>query len=136
MRKLMTMVVGAALVAAACTGSKNYWHPYSPATGQTTKTNAQAVQQAVVALTDAGRDVESSDAETGIVLSKWFSGDGFGGGNNRFRIRVTIADGAYTVMAMCQAKDPMSGGWEDTCDAGKRPQFVLDAVAKVEAGLE
>lgn len=117
---------------AACTGSTNYWNAYRPVSGTTS--NANAVQAAVVAITDAGKEVESSD--NGIVLSKWFSGDGFGGDQNRFRVRVTVNANAYEVAALCQAKKPGSGGaWSEECDATKRPQFVLDVVARIEAGL-
>lgn len=118
-----------------CTGSTNYWNPYTPIRAQTTADRNTAVQKAVIAITDAGREIESSDATTGIVISKWWSGDGFGGENNRFRIRVTFdAQSGYEIVALCQGK--IASGWEESnCERDKRPQFVLDTIKRVDAAL-
>lgn len=138
MRIIMVVAVVAVLVA-ACTGSTNYWIPYTAARGSTQLDRGPAVQAAVVAITDAGREVESSDAASGTVMSKWFSGDGFGQDLTRFRIRVTFSDGgAYEIVALCQGKDtgPLSsGGWKDCEEKDKRPRFVADVLTKVEANL-
>lgn len=133
---MRNIIVAAALALTACTGSTNYWNAYTPVRAKTTQPKNAAVQRAVVAITDAGREIESSDAATGIVISKWWSGDGFGGESNRFRIRVTFDDtGAYEIVALCQGK--VSSGWEESnCEPNKRPQFVLDTVAKVDASLK
>ena len=121
---------------AGCAGSTNYWNPYTPVRATTTQPKAAAVQKAVVAMTDAGREIESSDGATGIVLSKWWSGDGFGGDQNRFRVRVSVDDaGGYEIAALCQTNNASNAGWSDDCDKTKRPQFVLDIVTKVDAAM-
>ncbi len=125
-----------AAVLTACTGSANYWTAYHPVSGHTTQDKAGAVQHAVIAITDAGREVESSDGATGIVLSKWFSGDGFSGDDTRFRVRVVVGDdGRYDIAALCQRKSVVTSAWGDDCDADKRPRFVVETVGKVEAAL-
>lgn len=125
---------------AGCTGSANYWVHYQPTRGTTSQPKATVVQRAIVAITDVGREVETSDAASGIVISKWFSGDGFGQDTNRFRVRVTVQDdGAYEVVASCQAKDtgPMSdGGWKDNCEPTKRPAFVADVMRKIDTAMK
>jgi hypothetical protein len=125
-----------ALTLTACAGSANYWKPYQPAHGTTTATRADAVQKATIAITDAGEEVETSDAATGIVLSKWFSGDGMMSRDTRFRIRVVIGEAGYDVAALCQRKanTPTSNGWGDDC-GDKRPAFVLDAMTRVQKAL-
>ena len=114
-----------------------YRQPETPVHATTTRTRPSAVQRAVIAITDAGKEVESSDATTGIVMSKWFSPDGFGGDDNRFRIRVVFDESnGYEIEALCQLKDSMSKTWgEDGCDAKLRPQFVLDLVARIDREL-
>jgi hypothetical protein len=124
------------LVCVGCTGSPNYWNPYSPVNAQTkASTRGDAVQRAVIALTDAGREIESSDVETGIVLSKWYSSDGAFTSDTRFRVRVVFAEsGAYQIDALCQSK-ASGGDWKDECTEGKRPQHVIDTIAKVDLAL-
>ena len=123
---ILTMLAG-------CTGSPNYWRAYTPMHGTTSAERASAVQKVTIAVTDAGKEIESSDATTGIVLTKWFSGDGFGQDQSRFRIRVVFDEAkGYDVVALCQSKD--GGDWKDGC-GDKRPQFVLDAMAKVDGAL-
>ena len=120
-----------------CTGSPNYWNAYTPMHAQMANTSRPAaVQRAVIALTDAGREIESSDVSTGIVLSRWWSGDGFGHDDTRFRVRVIFDESTgYTVEALCQRKGMTSGDFTDQCDDAKRPQFVLDVMAKVDTAL-
>lgn len=117
----------------ACAGSPNYWNAYTPVRAQTKLDRDSATQRAVIAITDAGREVESNDA--GVILTKWFSGDGFGGGENRFRVRVIVSTGSYEVGALCQIKSPTTSAWGEGCDETKRPQFVLDTIAKIDAAL-
>lgn len=124
-----------ATLLAGCAGSANYWVDYAPMRGTTTQSKEAATQRAVVAITDAGREIESSDAATGIVLSRWFSGDGFGGDQTRFRVRVTFADGSYEVAVLCQRQNAATPGWNDDCDPNKRPRFAVETAAKVEAAL-
>lgn len=137
-RVVRTILITAAL--AGCTGSPNYWVTYSAARGEVKAPRAAVIQSAVVAVTDAGREVESSDTASGIVLTKWFSGDGFGSDQNRFRIRVTVAEsGAYEVVALCQGKDTSMtnhGAWIDCTEVpNSRPRFVVDLVARVDENL-
>lgn len=107
--------------ATACTGSSNYWVTYQPRHAAKTTT----AQKAKIAITDAGREVESSDE--GVVLTKWFRGDGFPN-DVQFQVRIVIAPDGYDIAALCKRD---SG---DDC-GGKRPRFVLDTIAKIEAGL-
>lgn len=130
----------AILMAAAitgCTGSPNYWVPYTPIQASSAQPKNTAVQKAVIAVTDAGREIETSDATTGIVLTKWFSGDGFGGGETRFRIRVTFDEAAkYEIVSLCQRKSAATSAWSDGCDdETKRPRFVVDTMTRVDAAL-
>lgn len=120
---------------AGCTGSPNYWNPYTPVRAKTELTRETAIQKAVIAITDAGREIESSDANTGIVISRWFGSKDFAADDTRFRVRVTYADAAYEIVALCQSK--VSGDWKDEgCEPAKRPQYVLDVVMKVDAALK
>jgi uncharacterized lipoprotein len=126
---------------AACTSSPNYWRAYTPASGTSSSPKATLIQKATLAVVDAGYETEISDANTGLVVTKWFQGTGMTSEDNRFRLRVTVDDaGRYEVTAQCQEKatGPMSGGgWNDHCSSeDKRPQFVLDAVARVERGMK
>jgi len=138
MRNLILMTA----ILTACTGSPNYHRPYTPIHATHRHSRPAAVQRAVIAITDAGREIESSDATTGIVLSKWFSGDGALAGDNRHRIRVLFDEtNGYTIEALCQSKNADmigGGGWED-CPKNDgqeiRPQFVLDTVGSVNAAL-
>lgn len=131
----MNRLILAAALATACTGSKNYWNPYTPIKAQTSLSKEAAIQKAVIAITDAGKEIESSDASTGIVISKWFGSPDFGANDTRFRVRVTYADSAYEIVALCQSK--ATGDWKDEgCEPAKRPQFVLDVVAKVDTALK
>lgn len=139
MQNKLGVLMALVLVVAACTGSSNYWVTYAPLNGKSAVPKAALVQKAVIAITDAGKEIESSDGTSGIVLSKWFQGDGMMSDDNRFRVRVTVDDtGAYTVAGLCQAKKAGSSSWEDTCLEGnenKRPRFVVELVAKIEASL-
>jgi len=126
----------------ACTSSPNYARPYTPIQATHKHSRPSAVQKAVIALTDAGREIESSDAATGIVLSKWFEGDGALAGNYRYRIRVVLDEtSGYAIEALCQAKNPEAfsgGGWIDCPKIDGqdlRPQFVLDLITRVNAAL-
>jgi hypothetical protein len=130
----MRIVAVIVMLTAGCTGSTNYWNPYTPIQAQTKLDKDAAVQKAVIAITDAGKEVESSDA--GVVLTKWFSGDGFGGDQNRFRIRVVVQQASYGIEALCQSKAGSSGAWNDNCDGSKRPQFVLDTMNRIDAALK
>ncbi|HVJ27912.1 MAG TPA: hypothetical protein VM493_10240 [Vicinamibacterales bacterium] len=118
----------------ACTGSPNYWRTYTPIEGQTQLDERAATQRAVIAVTDTGREIESSDA--GVVLTKWFTGSGFGSDQQRFRIRVTIQPGAYEISALCQGKDSMTGAWNECEEQSKRPQFVLDTMSRIDGALK
>jgi hypothetical protein len=132
MRRLLLVLV----MIAGCTGSSNYWITYSPPHGSTSLQKGPAVQAAVVAITDVGKEVESSDAASGLVLSKWFSSDGFGGAGSRFRVRVAIGEtGSYDIVALCQSKDPMTSAWRDCEEQGKRPRFVAEVLTAVEMSL-
>jgi hypothetical protein len=134
MKKLLMAVA----VLSACTGSSNYWRTYTPARGASTQPKTTVVQKATLAIVDAGYETETSDGNTGLVISKWFQNTGFMSEQNRFRIRVTVDEtGHYEVTAQCQQKASglSGGGWGDDCTDGKRPQFVLDAVAKVDAAI-
>jgi hypothetical protein len=113
----------ALLILVSCTSSPNYWNPYTPIRAQTKLDRDAAVQRAVIAITDAGREVESST--DGIVLSKWFAGDGFGDGQ-RFRVRVVLTGSDYEIAALCQP---------ECLETQKRPQFVLETMKKIDAGL-
>lgn len=124
------------MVAAACASSQYSWVPYAPASGSTSSTNAQVVQKAAVAITDAGEGVETSDADAGLVLSKWITRDGMGSGENRFRVRVTVTDGAYEVVAQCQRLTAMTRQWEDGGCGDKRPRYVVDLVERIDAALK
>lgn len=131
---MRTALIAVAL--AACTGSSNYWVTYQPRKGTITQPKADAVQHAVSVLTDAGKDIESSDATSGVVLSKWFTGDGIGSDSQRFRVRVTINDsGSYEVVALCQGKSPYTSAWNECEEQAKRPRFVVETVSKIEAAL-
>ncbi len=135
MAKTMGIVLVAACLA-ACAGSQNYHRAYEPTEGTTKHERAKAVQKVVIAITDAGREVEESDATTGIVLSKWFSGDGFGQDQSRYRIRVVLDEASgYEIAALCQGKSSTSSAWNE-CEADDlRPQFVLDTMARVDEAL-
>ena len=126
----------AMLLAIGCTGSSNYWIAYKPVAGDSTQPKATIVQRAIVALTDAGRDVETSDVTTGIVLSKWFAPDGMFSDEQRHRIRVTIDDaGHYEVVALCNRKKINGSGWEECGNPDTRPRFVVETVEKISASL-
>ncbi len=133
----MKRIVLALGLAAGCVNSPNYYVAYAPVTGTTTKTRPAAVQRAVIALTDAGREVESSDATTGIVLSKWFTSDAaLVGGDVRFRVRIVFDESnGFEVEALCSRKD--GSAWTEDCadSDDKRPRFVVDLVAKVAKKL-
>ena len=119
-----------------CTGGANYWIDYRPLSGSSTKPRSDVVQKSVIAITDAGREIESSDATSGIVLSRWFGGDGFAPDDTRFRIRVSVSDtGSYDIASLCQRKSAMTSAWEDGCDPAKRPRFVVETIAKIEQAL-
>ena len=122
--------------AAACTSSPNYHVNYAPQSGTTTASKPDSVQRAVIAITDAGREVESSDASTGIVLTKWFRGDGVAADQNRYRIRVVLSDTTYQVAALCQVKGAFSGAWEDCSGQDKMPRFVVELVDKIAGSLK
>jgi hypothetical protein len=125
MRTLLLMV---ALV--SC-DPKNRYAAYQPVRGTTALDRDTATQRAVIAITDAGQEIETSAA--GVVLSKWFEG-GTGSGGQRFRVRVTVASTGYEVVAMCQMTDAFSGSWGD-CPGDGRPQFVVDLVGAVGKAL-
>src|SRR4051812_10478222 len=116
---------------AACTGSPNYWRTYTPASGHTSQSKASLVQKATIAIVDAGHETESSDAVTGLVVSKWFHLDGFAADQSQFRVRVSVDDsGGYQVVAQCQRKTTeafTAAAWED-CSTNDRPQIVIDLV--------
>ncbi len=126
-----------------CTGTANYWVPYAPMRGTTTRTRPAVIQRATIAITDAGYSVESSDATAGILLSKWFHGDGFMQGENRYRLRIILDEAnGYEIEAMCQTTAGSTGPFDDHKDftncgdtAGEMPRFVVDAVAKVDVAL-
>jgi len=128
-RWLVVVLVG------ACVSSANVWVPYHPVIGASTQPKASVVQRAIVALTDAGRDVETSDAAAGIVLSKWFMAEGPFHDDYRYRVRITVDDGGrYEVVALCEFKID-SPTWKSCTDRTDRPQFVVDTVVKTEASL-
>lgn len=111
------------VVLAGCTGSANYWVAYRPIHGAKTTT----VQKAVIAVGDAGREVESNEA--GVVTTKGFRADAFPR-DSEFRIRIVVSEsGGYDISAMCKRDG------DGDCGDDKRPRFVLDTMAKIEAGL-
>lgn len=136
----MRKLIGGLVFLIGCVNSPNYWTTYTPRNGTSSKTKPAAIQQAVIAITDAGQEIESSDATTGIVISKWFSGDGIASNETRFRLRVTIAeDLSFQVDALCQRRETLNESkWEacDDADGAKRPRFVIDDVAKIEAAMK
>jgi len=137
MRSLRATTLAASLILGACMGSSNYWMPYQPARGSSPQPRPTQVQRAVIAISDAGRELESTDSATGVVLTKWFSSDGFGGDQTRFRVRVIIDEqGGYDVAALCQTKNAATPGWSDECDRTKRPRFVLKLITQLDAALK
>lgn len=125
-----------ALLLTACTSSPNYHVEYAPRSGTMTASKADGVQRAVIAITDAGREVESSDASSGIVLSKWFQSDSGLMGDVRYRVRVVLGDSNYQVAALCQRKAASTSSWEGCDDTGKMPRFVVELVDRVATGLQ
>jgi hypothetical protein len=130
---MRAILISAALMA-ACTSSPNYHRAYTPRTVATQLDKDAATQRAVIAITDAGREVESTDA--GVVLSKWFSGEGFMSNLTQYRLRVIVAAGSYQIAALCQAHMNEGDPWKQCEDDTKRPQFILDALTKLEAALK
>lgn len=125
-----------ALLLTACTSSPNYHVNYAPQSGTMTASKGDGVQRAVIAITDAGKEVESSDGGSGIVLSKWFQSDGFGADDVRYRIRVVLGDASYQVAAMCQRKSAMTSSWSEDCTSDDtRPRYVVDLVNQIAVSL-
>lgn len=94
---------------------------------------ADLTTRAIDAVTDAGFTVETST--DGVIVSKWEPGRGFGGGGYRYRVRVSAREGGDFVVAMlCQQRVAVNSEWI-TCDE-VRPQWLLDAQAKITAEIE
>jgi hypothetical protein len=125
------------VVSAACTSPQNLWAPYQPVVGSAGRGRSEIVQRAVVAITEAGGEIETSDGAAGVVVSKWFEASGITTDNDRFRIRVTVADdGSYELVALCEEKVPRSQPWTRcTHHPGQLPRFVLDALACLDVAL-
>lgn len=123
----------------ACAPGPSYHRPYAPISATTPHPRAVAAQKAVIAITDAGYEIESSDG--GIVLSKWFVDAGYSDvANLRFRVRVVFDEGnGYEIVSQCQ----VNTGRDAWAECGKpappeqdvRPQSVLDAMGRVNAAL-
>ena len=132
---MLKLVIVVAL--AGCARPSNQLVAYTPVSGATAKSKTTAIQQAVVAITDAGQEIASSDGATGIALSKWFVPQGPGGSDMRYRVRVTVSDeNAYLIEALCQKQRMTWGEWTG-CegDEAQRPRFVVDLLAQIDAKL-
>lgn len=125
---------------AACTSSPSYWIAFTPHAGHASSKEA-AMQKATIAITDAGREIESSDPAMGIILTKWFSGTGMVDDQNRFRIRVLVqTDGSYEISGMCQRMTIDTKHWEQPPDGhcgneGKFPRFVVELTDKLDVSM-
>jgi hypothetical protein len=134
MKKLLMAVA----VLSACTGSSNYWRTYTPARGASTQPKTTVVQKATLAIVDAGYETETSDGNTGLVISKWFQNTGFMSEQNRFRDPCDRRrDGPLRSHGAVSAEGERPQRWwlGRRLHGRKRPQFVLDAVAKVDAAI-
>ena len=117
---------------------KQMWQPYSPIEAQTRLDQETLTRRAVIAITDAGLSLESST--NGIVLSDWTANDQLGKAiqgtdGERFRIRVVIEKGSYELVAQCQRRMDATA-WDDCTEDERRPQWVLDVLARVEKALQ
>lgn len=133
----VALVLGCVVALAASAGSGNYYVEYRPLSATTTKTKADVVQKAVIAFADAGMEVETSDSNAGIAVTKWWSGTGIASEQARFRIRVSSSDaGTYEIVSVCQRKSALTSEWVEECtDNSKRPRHLVETMANIEAAL-
>ncbi|MEZ4368997.1 MAG: hypothetical protein R2939_22360 [Kofleriaceae bacterium] len=124
------------LIVAGCTGSANYFIPYAPKSGPADEGDHR---RAVLALTDLGKTIETNDPASGIVVTAWEPGRGFGQEKtSRYRFRVSIDAGRYDVAALCQTFTDTLGDddWQNCEDVTKLPRWAVETTEKVATALE
>lgn len=119
---MRALILAGVMVAAACTGSPNYWVGYK---APTAPSGEHAYKAALRSMSEHQVAVADKDAEAGLVTSEWFTNDL----GNTFRYRVVLDDGHATVNIDCK-------GDNAGCEDGKRPQGLIATARKIAADIQ
>lgn len=115
--------IAALLLVVSCTSSPHYLRESEPASGTVESDRETLYQRAMTAVADVGLDIETSDAEAGLITTKWECG---GMCDAKYRFRVSVGDGTYDVAIQC----------EGSCNDGLSPQGLIEKQQAVTAAIE